>query len=43
MENVTKHKDIKLPTTGTRRNCSISEPKYHTTKVFTEKLLAIEM
>ena len=43
MENVTKYKDIKLPTTGTRRNCSISEPKYHTTKVFTEKLLAIEM
>ena len=41
MENVRKHRDIKLITT--RRNQVVSESKYHTTKFFTECLLAIEM
>ena len=43
MENVRKHRDIKLVTTGKRRNQLVSEPNYHTTKWFSEKLLAIEM
>ena len=32
MENVRKHRDIKLVTTGKRRNQLASEPSYHTTK-----------
>ena len=43
VENVRKHKDIKLVTTERRRNCLVSEPNYHTTSFFTENLLAIEM
>ena len=43
MENVRKHRDIKLLTTDKRRNQLVSEPNYHTTKCFPEKLLAIEM
>ena len=43
MENVRKHKDIKLATTERRRNYLGSEPNYHTTKFFTEHMLAIEM
>ena len=43
MENVRKHRDIKLATTERRRNYLVSEPNYHTTKFFTEHLLAIEM
>ena len=43
MENVRKHRDIKLLTTNKRRNQLVSEPNYHTTKWFSEKLLAIEM
>ena len=43
MENVRKHRDIKLVTTERRRNYLVSEPNYHTTKFFTENLLAIEM
>ena len=43
MENVRKHKDIKLVTTDRRRNYLVSQPNYHTTKFFTENLLAIEM
>ena len=42
-ENVRKHKDIKHFTTERRRNCLVSEPNYHTTKFFTENLLAIEI
>ena len=34
--------EIKLVTTGRRRNYLVSEPNYHTTKLFTEHLLAIE-
>ena len=43
MENVRKHRDIKLVTTERRRNYLVSKPNYHTTKFFTENLLAIEM
>ena len=43
MENVRKHRDIKLFTTERRRNYLVSEPNYHTTKFLTKKLLAIEM
>ena len=35
--------DIKLVRTDKRRNRLVSEPNYHTTKWFSEKLLAIEM
>ena len=43
MENVRKYRDIKLVTTERIRNYLVSEPNYHTTKCFTENLLAIEM
>ena len=43
IENVRKHGNIKLLTTERRRNCLVSEPNYHTTKFFTENVLAIEM
>ena len=42
MENVRKHRDIKLVTTDTKRNKLMSEPNYRTTKRFSENLLAIE-
>ena len=32
MENMRKHRNIKLVTTESRRNCLVSEPNYHTTK-----------
>ena len=43
MENMRKHRDIKLGTTEKRRNYLVSEPNYHTRKFFAEHLLAIEM
>ena len=43
MENVRKHRDIKLVTTESRRDYLVPEPNYHTTKFSTESLLAIEM
>ena len=42
MENVRKHRDIKLVTTDKRRNWLASETNYHTTKYFSENLMAIE-
>ena len=42
-ENARKHRDIKLVTTDKGRNYLVSEPNYHTTKWFSECLLAIEM
>ena len=36
MENVRKHRDIKLVTTERRRKYLLLEPNYHTTKFFTE-------
>ena len=43
MENVRKHRIIKLATTKMRRKYLVSEPNYHTTKFFTENLLTIEI
>ena len=43
MENVRKHRDIKLVTTDEKRNKLVSEPNYHTKKHFSENLFAIEM
>ena len=43
MENVRKHRNIKLVTTERRKNYLVSETNYHTTKYFTENLLAKEM
>ena len=42
MENVRKHKDIKLVTTERRKNYLLSAPNYHTTKFFTEHLSVIK-
>ena len=38
MENVRKHRDIKLVTTDKRRNQLVSEPNYHAIKCFSENL-----
>ena len=44
IENVRKYRDIKLVVTADeKRNKLISEPNYHTTKHFSENLLATEM
>ena len=43
MENLRKHRDIKLFSTERRRNYLVSEPNFYTTKFFIENLLAIEM
>ena len=43
MENVRKHRHVKLFTPERRRNYLVSESNHHTTKVFAENLLAIEM
>ena len=34
MENVRKHRDIKLVTRDKRRNQIVSEPNYHTKNIF---------
>ena len=43
MENVRKHRDIKLVVTSARRKKLVSEPNYHACKQFSENLIAIEM
>ena len=43
MENVTKHRDIKLVKTDHRRNKLVSEPNYHTMKLIDDNLAIIEM
>ena len=43
MENLRRHRYIKLVTTDKRRNQLVSEPNYYATKWFSENLLAIEM
>ena len=43
MENVRKHRDIKLVTIEKKRLKLVSEPNYHTAKHFSENLIAIEM
>ena len=42
MENLNKHRDIKLVTPNKRRNQLVSESNYHSTKYFSENLLATE-
>ena len=41
MENVRKHRDIKLVITAKRKNQLVSEPNYHAIKGFSEHLVAI--
>ena len=43
MKNVRKHRDVKHVTRERRKNYLVSKLNYHTTKFFTENLLAIEM
>ena len=43
MENVRKHRDIRLVATHKKRNQLVPEPNYHTRKWFSENLLAIKM
>ena len=43
MENVRKHRDIKLVKTDHKRNKLVSEPNYHTVKLISENLSIIEM
>ena len=43
VENIRKHRNIKLVTTDKRRNQLASEPNYRATKYFSENLMAIEM
>ena len=43
MEDVRKYRDIELVTTDRRRNQLVSEPNYHTSKYFSENLMALEM
>ena len=43
MENVKKHRDVKIVTTERRRNYLVPEPNYHKTKFFYKNLLAIEI
>ena len=42
MENIRKHWDTKLVKTERSRKYLVSESNYHTTKCFTEKLLAMK-
>ena len=43
MENMRKHRDIKLVTTDKIRNQLVSEPNYQAIKWFSENLVAMEM
>ena len=43
VENVRKHRDITRLTTERRKNYLVSEPSNHTTRFFTENLLAIQI
>ena len=43
MENVRKHRDIKLVKTDHKRNKIVSEPNYHTMNLISENLSIIEM
>ena len=43
MENIRKHRNIKLVTTEERRNYLVSEQNHLTTKFFIKNLLAIEI
>ena len=43
MENIRKHRDIKLVTTDTKRSKLVSEPDYHTINLISEDFSIIEM
>ena len=43
MENIRKHRNIKLVTTDKKRNKLVSEPNYHTINYISENLSIIEM
>ena len=43
MENVRKHRDIKLVTTNKKRNKIVSEPNFHAMNLISEDLSVIEM
>ena len=43
IENVWKHRDVKLATVEKRRNYLVLEPNYRNAMFFKETLLAIEM
>ena len=43
MENIRKHRDIKLVTTDKKRCKLVSEPNYHTMNLISENLWIIEM
>ena len=43
MENIRKHRDIKLVTTNKKRSKLVSEPNYHTINSISEDLSIIEM
>ena len=43
MENIRKHRDIKLVTTDKKRSKLVSEPYYHTINLISEDLSIIEM
>ena len=43
MENIRKHRDIKLVTTDRKRSKLVSEPNYHTFNLISEELPIIEM
>ena len=43
IQNMRKHKNITFVTTERRRNYLVSEPNYHITKFFKEKMLTIEI
>ena len=43
MGNITNHRDIKIVTTGKRRNILASEPNYHSTKYISKDLLIMEV
>ena len=40
MENIRKHRDVKLIKTEKRRNYLVSKANYHSTKFFTEMVMA---
>ena len=43
LENIRNHRDIKLVTSDKRRKRLVSEPNYHSHKIFSECLMAIEI
>ena len=43
MENIRKHRDLKLVTTNKRRSKLVAEPNYHTMNYISEDLPIIKM